>query len=206
MAKLHVPATKSQLFRLKGQQQIAQDGFELLEQKREILVMELMRMLERVKLLERELDEQVEKAYASLKRMLLAVGRARSAEISSNVKFGFVVHERVQRIAGVTLPSLDVQIPDLEPKYSFMDTYSHCDRTMVEFFELLKLVGQMAGIRTVVWRLAKEVKKTQRRVNALEKQVIPDTRETVAYIQSVLEEREREALFIQKQVKSRLGG
>jgi len=206
MAKLHVPATKSQLFRLKGQQQIAQDGFELLEQKREILVMELMRMLERVKLLERELDEQVEKAYASLKRMLLAVGRARSAEISSNVKFGFVVHERVQRIAGVTLPSLDVQIPDLEPKYSFMDTYSHCDSTMVEFFELLKLVGQMAGIRTVVWRLAKEVKKTQRRVNALEKQVIPDTRETVAYIQSVLEEREREALFIQKQVKSRLGG
>jgi V/A-type H+-transporting ATPase subunit D len=206
MAKLHVPATKSQLFRLKTQRQIAQDGFELLEQKREILVMELMRMLERVKLLERELDAQIEKAYGSLKQMILFVGRERSSEISSTIAFKFTVHERIQRIAGVTLPSIDVEVPELAPKYSFMNTYSHCDRTMVEFFELLKLISQMAGIRTVVWRLAKEVKKTQRRVNALEKQVIPDTRETIRYIEGVLEEREREALFIQKQVKSRLGG
>lgn len=206
MAKLHVPATKSQLFRLRAQHQIARDGFELLEQKREILVMELMRMLERVKLLERELDVQIEKSYASLKQMLLRVGRERSSEISTDIRFDFTVTEKITKIAGVTLPSIDVQVPELSPRYSFMDTYSHCDSTMVEFFELLRLISEMAGIRTVVWRLAREVKKTQRRVNALEKQVIPDTRETIQYIQGVLEEREREALFIQKQVKSRLGG
>ena len=39
---------------------IAREGFELLEQKREILVMELMRMVEEVKLLERDLDKRVE--------------------------------------------------------------------------------------------------------------------------------------------------
>lgn len=206
MAKLHVPATKSQLFRLRAQHQIAHDGFELLEQKREILVMELMRMLERVKILERELDSQIEKSYASLKQMLLRVGRERSSEISADIRFDFTVTEKVTKIAGVTLPSIDVQVPELSPRYSFMDTYSHCDSTMVEFFALLRLISEMAGIRTVVWRLAREVKKTQRRVNALEKQVIPDTRETIQYIQGVLEEREREALFIQKQVKSRLGG
>jgi len=55
----------------------------------------------------------------------------------------------------------------------------------------------------MAWRLAKEVKKTQRRVNALEKMVIPDTAETVSYISSTLEEREREIFFIQKMLKSR---
>jgi V/A-type H+-transporting ATPase subunit D len=58
----------------------------------------------------------------------------------------------------------------------------------------------------VVWRRAREVSKTQRRVNSLEKMVIPDTSETIAYITSVLEERERELFFIQKRMKSRVGG
>jgi V/A-type H+-transporting ATPase subunit D len=64
----------------------------------------------------------------------------------------------------------------------------------------------MASIRTIVWRLAKEVKKTQRRVNALDKQVIPQTRETKTYIESILEERERESIFVLKALKSRSGG
>ena len=74
---------------------------------------------------------------------------------------------------------------------------------MVEFFQLLKLLTEMASIRTIVWRLATEVKKTQRRVNALDKLVIPQTRETKVYIESVLEERERENVFVLKSLKSR---
>jgi V/A-type H+-transporting ATPase subunit D len=77
---------------------------------------------------------------------------------------------------------------------------------MIDFFELLRLLTEMASIRTIVWRLAKEVKKTQRRVNALDKQVIPQTRETKTYIESILEERERESIFVLKALKSRSGG
>ncbi len=77
---------------------------------------------------------------------------------------------------------------------------------MIDFFELLRLLTDMASIRTIVWRLAREVKKTQRRVNALDKQVIPQTRETKTYIESVLEERERENVFVLKALKSRNGG
>ena len=91
-------------------------------------------------------------------------------------------------------------------KYSFMNTHGSCDRTMVEFFELLKLVARMAEIRTMVWRLAKEVRRTQRRVNALEKIVIPDVVETKKFIEDVLEEREREVFFVQKILKARLLG
>ena len=94
----------------------------------------------------------------------------------------------------------------MELKYSFMSTHSSCDGTMIEFFEMLKLIARMAEIRTMVWRLAKEVRKTQRRVNALEKIVIPDVEETKKFIEGVLEEREREVFFVQKILKARLLG
>ena len=61
----------------------------------------------------------------------------------------------------------------------------------------------MASIRSIVWRLAEEVKKTQRRVNALDKMIIPQTVETKNYIESVLEERERENVFVLKALKKR---
>ena len=61
----------------------------------------------------------------------------------------------------------------------------------------------MASIRTIVWRLAEEVKKTQRRVNSLDKMVIPQTRETMKYIENSLEEKERENVFVLKALKRR---
>ena len=72
-----------------------------------------------------------------------------------------------------------------------------------QLFELLSLLTQMASIRTIVWRLAMEVKKTQRRVNALDKMIIPQAKETKSYIESVLEERERDNTFVLKALKKR---
>lgn len=205
MARYDVPPTKSSLFQVKGDLAIAREGFELLEQKREILVMELMRMVEQVKLLERDLDKRVATAYASLKRMIVSVGRQPSTEISAGIRFPWTVREKQQRLMGIPLPTVELEPPRLELKYSFMGTFGSCDRTMVEFFELLRLVARLAEIRTMVWRLAREVRKTQRRVNALEKVVIPDVLETKGFIEGVLEEREREVFFVQKILKARLG-
>jgi len=206
MARYDVPPTKSNLFAVRQQLSIAQEGFELLEQKREILIMELMRMVEEVKLLERDLDKRVESAYGALKRMIVGLGRETAREVSSGIAFDYVVKERQGRLMGIPLPTIDVQTPGMALKYSFMNTHATCDRTMVEFFELLKLVARMAEIRTMVWRLAKEVRRTQRRVNALEKIVIPDVVETKKFIEDVLEEREREVFFVQKILKARLLG
>ena len=162
-------------------------------------------MVEQVKLLERDLDKRVATAYASLKRMIVSVGRQQSTEISAGIAFPWIVREKQQRLMGLPLPTVELEAPRLDLKYSFMGTYGSCDRTMVEFFELLRLVARMAEIRTMVWRLAREVRKTQRRVNALEKVVIPDVLETKGFIEGVLEEREREVFFVQKILKARLG-
>jgi V/A-type H+/Na+-transporting ATPase subunit D len=203
MAKLNIAPTKSNLLAMKEQLAVSQDGYDLLEQKREILVMELMHMVEKVKLLERDIDKIIAEAYPAFRKMLMTVGSDQVERISHAVHYDFTMHEKQVTLGGMSFQSLDVQLPKKELFYSYMGTFADSDEVMVQFFRLLSLLTEMASIRTIVWRLASEVKKTQRRVNALDKMVIPQTRETKKYIEGVLEERDRENVFVLKALKNR---
>lgn len=203
MAKLNIAPTKSNLLSIKEQLSVAQDGYDLLEQKREILVMELMRMVEKVKLLERDIDKTINQAYPALQKMLMTVGSDCVERIGHGVKYDYNMKEKTVISGGMSFNSIEVELPKLQLFYSFMGTFADSDKVMVEFLKLLNLLTEMASIRTIVWRLANEVKKTQRRVNALDKMIIPQNVETKAYIESVLEERDRENVFVLKSLKNR---
>ncbi|MDR3335094.1 MAG: V-type ATP synthase subunit D [Treponema sp.] len=200
-----IAPTKSNLMRVKERLTTASEGYDLLEQKREILVMDLMQQVERVKLLERDLDAQIAVAYPTLKRMLVVVGRERVERLSRNIHYQFELREKRVLVAGMSLPSLEMQIPDAKLQFSLVNSFAECDETVLEFFKLLKILTELAAVRTMTWRLAREVRKTQRRVNALEKMVIPTAQETKVYIESALEERERDAFFTSKLLKRKAG-
>ncbi|MDR2517561.1 MAG: V-type ATP synthase subunit D [Spirochaetaceae bacterium] len=205
MAREQIAPTKSNLIRVKERLQTALEGYDLLEQKREILVMELMRRVEQVKIIGRDLDARVATAYPALKRMLIVVGRERADRLSRDIHYGFELREKTISAAGMRLPGLEVLLPRMELKYSPANSFAECDETVVEFFELLKVLTELAAVRTIAWRLARELRKTQRRVNALEKMVIPGARETRAYIEAALEEKERDAFFSAKMLKTKAG-
>lgn len=205
MAHDAVAPTKSNLLRVKERLATAEEGYDLLDQKREILVMELMHTVERVKILERDLNERTASAYPALKRMLITVGRDKADRLSRSIRYRYELQEKRMNIAGMDLPSLEVRLPEAELKYTPANSFAECDETVLEFFALLKILTEMAAVRTVAWRLAREVRKTQRRVNALEKLVIPAARETKAYIEASLEERERESFFSSKLLKRKAG-
>jgi V/A-type H+-transporting ATPase subunit D len=198
-----IAPTKSNLIREKERLVLALEGYELLERKREILVMELMRRVDEVKILEREIDKRVGSAYPVLRRMLLSVGRENAGQLAAGAATDFSVETRRIQVAGLSAPSLVAKVPERKLRSSFLNSFAASDETVLEFTELLKLVAQMAGLRSVVWRLAKEVRKTQRRVNALEKMVIPESKARKAFIEASLEERERESVFTVKLLKAR---
>jgi V/A-type H+-transporting ATPase subunit D len=62
---------------------------------------------------------------------------------------------------------------------------------------------ESAELEIAFQRLAFELRKTQKRVNALQNLLIPQYRETVGYMEAGLEEREREALFQLKRMQTR---
>ena len=204
MPKLNIPPTKSNLIRVKQDAAIAQEGYELLEQKREILVMELMSYVEKVKRIEKELDNKIFDAYKSLKKAITLLGHEDAKKKSQFITYDYVMKKKTTRLIGMTLPSVEVESPVLKMQYSFLNTNAIVDETSNKFLELIELFCEMAEIRAIVWRLSREVKKTQRRVNALDKIVLPDTRETIKFIIDTLEERDRDEIFIRKLVKGRL--
>jgi V/A-type H+-transporting ATPase subunit D len=205
MPREQIAPTKSNLLSARERLTTAEEGYDLLEQKREILVMELMRKVEQVKLLERDLDRRLETAYPCLKRMLVAVGRERADKLSRNISYRYELREKRVTVAGMNLPTLEVRLPDVALKYSPANSFAECDETVLEFFELLKILTELAAVRTIAWRLAREVRKTQRRVNALEKMVIPTARDTKIYIEAALEEKDRDAFFSSKLLKRKAG-
>ena len=203
MAQITVAPTKSNLLITKEQLAVSTNGYELLEEKREILVRELMSLVEQVKLLEDEIQQAIDEAYPAFKRMLMIDGADQVERISHAIHYDFEMTERVEVVGGMQFETIDVELPKKELFYSFLGTYANTDEVIVKFFNLLTLLTQMASIRTIVWRLAEEVKRTQRRVNALDKMIIPQATETIKYIESVLEERERENVFVLKALKKK---
>lgn len=203
MAKLNIAPTKSNFLAMKEQLAISENGYDLLEQKRELLVQELMHMVDKVKLLEKDIDNAVKEAYPAFRRMLMADGSDQVRRIAHNVHYEFEMQEKQVVIGGMSFSTIDVQLPKRQLFYTMIGTYANTDDVINKFFKLISLLTQMASIRTIVWRLAEEVKKTQRRVNSLDKMVIPQTRETMKYIENSLEEKERENVFVLKALKRR---
>jgi V/A-type H+-transporting ATPase subunit D len=106
---------------------------------------------------------------------------------------------------GVSLPVIETEFNDHSPYYSPMGTSFWIDNLLQCFKKVLEDLGKLSELKISVLRLANEVKKTIRKVNALEKIAIPNLKETVHYIQGRLEESERDMFVLMKLVKERLG-
>lgn len=204
MAQVYPAPTKTNLIAEKRSLQLALQGYDLLEKKREILVIELLKRMDELGLLEKEIQDLTEKAYAHLRKMLLVVGRERALALSSKPVRSISMKTMNVNISGMSLPTLIVQAGAPELNYSFINSFAVCDETVIEFSELLQKLAAAAGLRSIVWRLAREVRKTQRRVNALDKMVIPRSGDIVKFIESTLDERDRESLFAVKLLKQRM--
>ncbi len=190
--------------RLGDELRFAETGRELLDQKRNILVMELLSLVDQAAEYEGRVDAALAKAYEALEDAVMAMGRLKVGAMASamDVRSGITIRQR--RVMGVALPVVETSFDDHGPYYSPLDTSVGLDIAVASFKEALSLLGRMAELRVSVARLAREVRKTMRKVNALEKIAIPELRETLHYIRNRLEESERDMFVLMKTVKDRL--
>ena len=203
MAKLNLPPTKTTHLDLTRRLEFAQEGYELLEQKREILVIEMMRYVDQAKVAQKEVNEKMAAAYAALQDAQLRDGAWAMTRESVGVSYDHTLSVEEHRLMGLNVPEVSSETDALKVQFSPGDGTARTDQVMALFLDALGSVARLASIETTIWRLAREVKKTQRRVNALEKIFIPDYTETLGFIESSLEEKDRESFFMMKMVKRR---
>jgi len=203
MAKLSVPPTKSSFLQIKRDLSFAKEGHELLEQKRQILVIELMGQIEAARRVEMEVVEKMKAAFAALHKALVDSGSLTmgSESLASRGDQRIQVGER--RLMGITLSKVKAEHQKPGPQFGLGQGGAATDEVVKCFFEALEAISRLAEVENAVFRLARELRKTQRRVNALDKIFIPDYSETLKYIESTLEEREREGMVVMRMVKRR---
>jgi len=204
MARYQIPPTKTNLIKTRRALSFAREGYELLDQKRRILVAELMGMMGRTRDLQAQVDRQLSEAYQALDSAVGRMGKNACSQAADAVSLKVDISVSARKVMGVEVPLADTRIRDNSPYYSLLGTSFWLDVAFLRFRELLPLLAQLAQLKVGVLRLAREVKKTVRRVNSLEKIAIPDQEETIKYIEDVLEEQDRENLFILKLIKGRM--
>lgn len=200
----NVAPTKTNLIRVKGELQFARLGHELLDQKRNILVLELLTLVDQAADMQERVDKALAEAYRTLEEAVLRMGKLKVVSLSSAVNIEADIKIKQRKVMGVQLPVVETQFEEHAPYYSPLGTSFWIDTSLARFKETLQLMGHMAELKISIMRLAREVRKTIRKVNALEKIAIPDLDETAAYVQNRLEESERDMLILMKMVKKRL--
>jgi len=204
--RVDVPLTRSSLLEAQAALAHARQGFELLDRKREILIAELVRTVEDAEGRRRELRRLLEAAYAELVRARMAMGVERVRWAALAIPEDVEVRITERSVMGASVPIVEVAASPFRPRYSLAGTAAELDRATQAFGALLEAVARVAETETAISRLASEIRKTRRRVNALRNVVIPRYEAIIKAVQEALEEAEREAFFrakMQKRLTSR---
>ena len=193
MAALQVKPTRMELSNLKKKKKVAVRGHKLMKDKRDEMVRRFIIYVRRNK----ELREQVE---AKLGEAMQSFVLARASMSNEDIEEALCYPARPAEIEVSSQHVLSVQAPKLELKetggaielpYGIATTSAELDGAVKQFSELLPLLIELAEVEKICNRLADEIEKTRRRVNALEYVMIPQFDEAIRAITMKLDENER---------------
>lgn len=203
MTIINIPPTRSNLLQMKNKLEFTRDGYNILEKKREILTTELLQIADQADALQNEVWELITFAYQALEKARLTMGQEHVEWAALAVTKSVDVIIRIRSTMGVSLPRIEARGEPPELSYSLGSTTVELDESNAAFRHVLEKTPQLTELVSSVWRLAHELKQTQRRVKALERIFIPNYEETIRFIEDTLEEHEREETFRLKWLKSK---
>lgn len=200
---IQISPTKSKLIETKRSLALAREGYVLLDKKRNVLIRELMKLIDKARDVQSRTEALFKEAYKALMEANLYFGIENVQEIGLGIEEFNMLEIRLRSVMGVEVPEIGNIEPKFWPSYGFTFTNAKIDVARKKFMEVLALSAKLAEVETGVYRLAIEIKRTQRRVNSLEYVLIPRYKEIVKFIESYLEEVERDDFFRMKRLKSR---
>lgn len=195
--------TKSNLMQAKHSLSLASLGYELLDKKRNIMLREIMSMMDNIAEVQSQIDITFAEAYEALQKANFTIGQSNILNIINSQECPDDVTILFKSVMGVEIPTvkLDIQPPSLD--YGFAFTNSMLDDAYIKFLKVKQLTANLAAIENSVYRLAFAIKQAQKRANALKNIVIPRLEETITFITSYLEEKERESFTVLKVIKKK---
>ena len=208
MPSTTINPTRMELTRLKGRLKTAQRGHKLLKDKRDELMKQFLETVREVRGLRAEVEEELMTVHGAftVASALMSSEAMEQALIypkqSVELTMGF------QNIMSVNVPVYDFKTKtqsdsDIYP-YGFAATSGELDTAVDALGKVFRKMLKLAQVEKSAQLMAEEIEKTRRRVNALEYVVIPNTQETIRYINMKLDENDRSTTIRLMKVKDML--
>jgi V/A-type H+-transporting ATPase subunit D len=199
---LKVPPTKNTLLSLKKQVKFLEEGHDLLERKRELLTRLVYERIGEYRRLRSESEKALKEAYRCLSITHLRMGSRGLHQAALGAEPALKVDILPRRALGVEYPSVTSARLPIKP-VGLLGTDSSFDNTRDNLAQSAVLLARLGEVEIALHRLMEEQRKAQKRVNALKYNIIPLYRRTIHFIQSSLEEEERNTLFQVKILRER---
>jgi V/A-type H+-transporting ATPase subunit D len=191
-----VTATRGNLLRLRTTYRFVQSAMEILKMKRDRLAGELNGLLNQLSE-RKELEQKLMLAFADLQVALASLGYLRVLSDANSIS-RIEVHTFLISIMGVTVPKVSsIQKPRID---SIENASLH--KAAAEMQSLMDGLLRMAQIEASVERIANELKTLNRKVNALEKVVVPAYLGQIRYIEGLLFDEDLEDFSRLKRIKT----
>lgn len=195
--------TKGNLILAKNSLALANQGYELMDKKRNILIRELMDLIDQAKDIQEQIDSTFTHAYKCLQHANIEHGISLVSQLAYTVPIEDSIKIKSRSIMGTEIPLVDYTPDNNQPSYSFSTTDESIDRAREAFRKVKELTIKLSMVENAAYRLATNIKKTQKRANALKNITIPTYTALVSSISNALEEKEREEFTRLKVIKQR---
>ena len=201
MPRARAPLTRSTLLETQRSMAFALEARDLLDKKREILLAELSAVAPEAEQARENLIQGLSDGYEKLgrARMDLGTDEVRRVALAAPGQPEIRITER--SIVGAVVPVIDCATPDSRPRFSLAGIGVEMDRATIAFAGLIPAACRAAQTEATIVRLGREIRKTQRRVNALTNVVIPLQEAIIKEVREALEDAEREDFFRAKRLR-----
>ncbi|HEC93532.1 MAG TPA: V-type ATP synthase subunit D [Candidatus Atribacteria bacterium] len=199
----NIAPTKANLIAAQVALDFSKKGYELLDKKRNVLIRQMMGFMDRAKVIQQKMQEIFKEAYEALIMANITIGINEVNEVAKSIPQATEFTILTRSVMGVEIPQIKYEKRELKPYYSFFHTNTALDVALKEFHRVKYLLYELAEIEDSVYKLATEIKRTQKRTNALKNIQIPKYEALVKMISERLEEKEREDFFRLKVLKKK---
>ncbi len=194
--------TKGNLIAAKNSLNLARQGYGLMDKKRNILIRELMTLIDQAKDIQSEIDHTFTEAYHALMYANIELGIDYVKDIAGSVPVETSLKIKYRSVMGTEIPLVEYDKAPMELTYAYYSTRESLDRAREKFNQVKDLTIKLSMVENAAYRLATNIKKTQKRANALKNITIPTYEALTKNITNALEEKDREEFTRLKVIKS----
>ena len=202
-----VSPTRMNLLQRKQQAKVAVQGVDLLKRKRDALVADFFNVVRQSLAARERLTKACGDAYVMLALAKAWEGREALEAAAMADRREVLVDIDIRNVWGTKIPEVsvkEVRRSLLERGHNPTTTSVRTVESAANFEEVLRAILEVAATEVKLKKIGQEIKKTTRRVNALEQVVIPRIMGEIRFITAVLEQRAREDVFRLKRIKAKL--